>query len=242
MISAAARARSAAVAGLVALLCIPSGARSPSAVAFRTQDGVLIAGAFYDAGPRPAPAVLLVHMLTRTRDDWRRLAERLSEEGVHALAIDLRGHGGSGAGEIGGPDAPLSGMVADLRAARRYLADRPDVRQDRVAVVGAQIGANLAVILGAEDATIRAIVLLSPGLDYRGLRTEAALKKYGARPALLVASSEDPYAVRSIRQLLVASPGRERRLLENAGHGTVMLDRSPALIGDLVDWLERALL
>ena len=86
------------------------------------------------------------------------------------------------------------------------------------------------------------MALLSPGLDYRGLRTEAAMKKYGARPALLVGSTKDPYSGRSVRQLVTIGPGaREVRLTEVLAHGTVLLARDPGLVGALVDWFKRTL-
>ena len=80
-------------------------------------------------------------------------------------------------------------------------------------------------------------------LEYRGLRMEQALRKFGSRPALLVASSEDPYALRSARQAVTMGDGpRELRVLSGAGHGTVMLSRDPDLVSALVDWFQRTLL
>ena len=68
---------------------------------------------------------------------------------------------------------------------RPSLRERPEVAADSIGIAGASIGANLAVLDAADDPGVRSIALLSPGLDYRGLRIEAAMKKYGARPALL---------------------------------------------------------
>jgi hypothetical protein len=85
--------------------------------------------------------------------------------------------------------------------------------------------------------------VLSVSLDYRGLKMEQALKNYGSRPALLVASSEDPFALRSARQAVTMGDGpRELRVLSGAGHGTGMLARDPDLASTLVDWFLRTLL
>ena len=86
------------------------------------------------------------------------------------MRLDVRGGAGVPGGAAGGRSPAASGLA------------------------GASIGANLAVLAAADDPTVRSLALLSVGLDYRGLRLEAALKKFGARPALLVASQEDPYA------------------------------------------------
>ncbi|MDQ3418948.1 MAG: hypothetical protein M3541_09225, partial [Acidobacteriota bacterium] len=50
-------------------------------VSFRTSDGVTISAAWFEPSVRPAPAVLLVHMLGRSRRDWDSLASRLAGSG-----------------------------------------------------------------------------------------------------------------------------------------------------------------
>ena len=216
---------------------------SVQTITLRASDGVSIAGTLYLPARRggQAPAVILLHMLTRSRDDWQPVASKLADAGIAALAIDLRGHGTSGVGPSTG-SGDLSIDLLDVQAARVFLKSRPDVAADRIGIAGASVGANLAAIAAAGDPGIRSLALLSAGLDYRGLRTEAALKKFNDRPALIVASQEDPYAVRSAHQLVAAGSGtRELRLLNDAGHGTVMFSRQPDLIGVLVDWFQRTL-
>ena len=82
----------------IVLLTVPAALHAaPSrTVSFRADDGVAVAATWYEATRRPAPAVILLHMLSRSRDDWRAVADRLSDAGLHALAIDFRGHGDSG--------------------------------------------------------------------------------------------------------------------------------------------------
>jgi pimeloyl-ACP methyl ester carboxylesterase len=207
-------------------------------ITLRTLDGVTIAATWHDPSSRPAPAVILVHMLGRSRQEWEGVAARLAAEGTGVLAIDLRGHGES-SGDAAGD---YTSMLKDLAAARQHLAVRPDVVHGRIGVAGASLGANLAVLAAADDTTIGSLALLSPSLEYRGLRSEAALRKYGGRPALLVVSDDDPYAMRSAKDLQKAGPGvRELVVLNGAGHGTNMLSRSPDLGRTLVDWFRRTL-
>jgi pimeloyl-ACP methyl ester carboxylesterase len=184
-------------------------------------------------------------MQTRTRADWADLAEALADVGIGSIAFDLRGHGGSAPGPDGlGAPANMSSSVADVKAARAFLAARLDaVAPGRVGMAGASVGANLALAAAAADPTVRAVVLLSAGIDYRGLRGDAAFRKYGKRPALLVASLEDSYATRSARAFArLDAAAYEIRLVSGAGHGTVMLARQPDLIDTIVDWFRRTLL
>ena len=203
----------------------------------RTEDGVNIAATWYEPSARPAPGVILVHMLTRSRRDLEPLAMRLASEGIGALAIDLRGHG-----ESSGGDGNLAAMLQDLAAAKRHLAVRPDVIHSRIGIVGASLGANLAVLAAADDPGVRSLALLSPSLDYRGLRMEGPLRKYGSRPALLVAGKDDAYAMRTVKDVAKgAGASREVVLLDEAGHGTTMLGHAPELGQQIVDWFRRTL-
>lgn len=231
----------AAAAIAVAALCVSLDARAER-VSFRTTDGALIAATWHEPSFRPGPAVILVHMLGRSRRDWEGVASRLAGAGIGALALDLRGHGDSSRAAEAGEAPDYSLLVADVAAARGFLAARPDVDQSRVGIAGASIGANLAALQAASDTGITSLALLSPSLDYRGLRIEAAARKYGSRPMLLVASSDDPYATRSVLDLQKAGGGiRERLALHAAGHGTHMLGRAPELAPALVTWFQRTL-
>jgi len=240
-----------ALAAAVGSVAAPSGGSAPAfsagqvlTVAIRTEDGVPLVGTLYLASKLPAPAVLLVHMQTRSRVDWRDLAERLAEGGISALAFDLRGHGASAPGPDGpGAAANMSPSVRDVQAAHAVLASRADVAAGRIGMCGASVGANLALAAAAADPTIRSLVLLSAGIDYRGIRGDTAMRRFGRRPALIVASLEDPYATRSARELAAIGAGAcELRLLSGAGHGTTMLAREDGLSSAIVDWFLRTLL
>src|SRR5437762_3151954 len=58
----------AAIALAVILIQAP-GRAAARTVTFRTDDGVMLTGTWYETG-RQAPAVVLVHMQHRTRKDW----------------------------------------------------------------------------------------------------------------------------------------------------------------------------
>ncbi len=206
-------------------------------VSFVSLDGVPLTAQIYDAPARPAPGVVLVHMRARSRMDWDATATLLQSFGVTALAVDLRGHGGSGGA------ADLDAMVDDVRAAVQFLSSRPDVRPDAIAVAGASLGANLALLAAAGQPTIRAAAAVSPSLDYRGVRVGAeVMRRIGERPVLFVASTEDAFALRTIQDLVSGSPAREQRLSPVAGHGSVLLAADPDLARALVDWLCQRLL
>jgi uncharacterized protein len=183
--------------------------------------------------------VVLVHMLSRSKADWDDLASRLQDAGVTALAIDLRGHGGSG-----GSAGALAAMAGDVAAALKWLASRPAVRPDALGVAGASLGANLAAAAAADDRGVRAIALLSPVSDYRGIRLDAVVaRKLADRPLWLAASAEDALSLRTLQELATgASAAREQHVSNAVGHGMGLLSADRDLARSLVDWLRRTLI
>jgi pyridoxine 5-phosphate synthase len=208
-------------------------------VTLSSADGVTIAGELFEGASRPSPAVLLVHMLTRNKSEWGGLPDRLRDMGLTVLAIDLRGHGQSS-----GSAQDLPAMTGDVRAALQWLITRPNVRPDAMAVVGASLGASLSLLASVDVPQVRAIGLLSPSLDYRGLRTDVSLlKRLGSRSIWLASSAEDPLALRTMRDFAAEPSGpREQHVSTAVAHGTMLLDRDADVGRALVDWLRRTLL
>src|SRR5918995_4488532 len=129
------RLKAVAAAGfLIILFAAAAEARAAQRVSIRTDDGVTLAATWYEPSSRPGPAVILVHMLNRSRREWEAIAQRLAADGIGALAVDLRGHGESPGGLPVGADptqTDYSTMVLDVKAARRFLAQRSEVTQTR---------------------------------------------------------------------------------------------------------------
>ena len=135
-------------------------------------------------------------------------------------------------------------MVQDVRAAAQWLATRPNVRGDSLAIVGSSLGASLALLAAVDVPQARALGLISPSFDYRGLRTDVGLiKRLGARSIWLAASAEDPLALRTLRDIAAEPSGpREQHVSSTVAHGTALLDRDTEVARSLVDWLRRTLL
>ncbi len=106
-------------------------------------------------------------------------------------------------------------------------------------MVGASVGANLALVGGSNEESIKTVVLLSPGLNYAGVETEPALSSFGDRPLLIVASQEYTYSADSSVVLEEAAIGESQLILyDGAGHGTNMFEAEPDLSVQIIDWLD----
>jgi pimeloyl-ACP methyl ester carboxylesterase len=205
-------------------------------VTFRSPSGRVVEASLNEASQRPASAVVLVGMLGHSRNDWEAIAERLADARITTLAIDLPGS------VVPDDPAVLARWSDDVRGAVSFLAGRAETKPGAVGVLGAALGASLAVVAAASDPQVRSLALISPTSDYRGLRIDNALRQYGARPAYMVASRQDPYAARSVRELAKNAPGiREVQMAEVAANGTTLLGREPDLVRLVIEWFQRTL-
>jgi dienelactone hydrolase len=210
----------------------PSGPPDPVDVDVPGAGGLTLKGTFYGAVPNAAPSVLLLHMRLQTRATMDELARRLQAVGIASLAIDMRGHG-----ETGGEEDWLLASQ-DITAAYEWLGARDDVDASRLGGVGASIGANLIMVLGASDPTVDAIGLLSPGFDYFRVEIGGAMLLYGDRPALLAATELDGYSAQTVRTMADQAIGPVELLVySGSAHGTDMFDTDPGLIDAIVDFL-----
>ncbi len=135
----------------------PDGDWEPANIAvedawFETQDGSRLHG-WYVPADNPRAVVLFAHgnggNLSHRIDILDALSSAL---GASVLILDYRGYGRS----EGRPSA--EGILADGRAARRWLAKRAGVDESQVVLMGESIGGAVMVDLASRDGA-RALVL-----------------------------------------------------------------------------------
>jgi pimeloyl-ACP methyl ester carboxylesterase len=221
-------------------------------VSFLTDDGVLIVGTYYTpvSSHQATNAIILLHMFGRDRNDWNAFASNLSNStnGYDVLSIDLRGHGESinqngktiSFQSFTPPD--FIKMVLDVKAAKHFLVAQKNISPNNIAIVGASIGANVGLKYAASDPSVKAVVLLSPGLNYKGIATAAAITGY-KNPIYIAAAGKDPIAGSDPQALCsMINCGNHLKIYQDSSsHGTNMfLDGSlnPPLNKLVISWLD----
>jgi len=225
-------------------------------VSFLTDDGVLIVGTYYSPSPShqtaPTNAIILLHMLGRDRNDWNTFASTLSNRssGFAVLSIDLRGHGESInqngktiSFQLFSP-TDFNKMVLDVKAAKHFLVTQKNINPTNLAIVGASIGANVGLKYAALDPSIKAVVLLSPGLNYKGVTTSDSIRKY-INPVYIATAGKDSIAGSDPQTLCsVINCGDRLKVYQDSNsHGTDMFSDSslnPSLDNLVISWLNVA--
>ena len=134
-------------------------------------------------------------------------------------------------------------MVMDVKAAKQILVTQKNVNPNSIAIVGASIGANVALNYAALDPLVKAVVLLSPGLDYKGVTTSNAIKQYKGLTYIATAG-KDPIADNDPQTLCnevnCDTNHRLQVYQDSNSHGTDMFSDSslqPPLDKLIISWL-----
>ena len=103
------------------------------------------------------PAFLVLHGFGGNKEGHGStvIAEQLAAWGYVAMRFDFRGCGES-EGEHG--QILCLDQVADTSNALTYMASRPDVEPERVALIGSSFGAAVAIYAGGADARVTAVI------------------------------------------------------------------------------------
>jgi dienelactone hydrolase len=150
-------------------------------VSYRTQFGMRIPAILYLPRPLPRsniPAVIVVNGHGGDKYSWYAFYSGVlyARAGAAVLTYDPTGEGernserksGTRAHDVVEPPAELARrlgglMVTDVMQAVSYLAQRPEVDQERIAVAGYSMGSFVVALAGAVDTRLRAAVLAGGG-------------------------------------------------------------------------------
>lgn len=208
-------------------------------VTITTKDGVDIAGLWWDAsGEKTA---LLFHMMPATKESWYELGQKLFDCGMNVLAIDFRGHGESGGGDYRTfTDDEHHKYLIDARAAVKFVIGRLDDPVPDLVMCGASIGANVALRTAIEYEQTENTVLISPGLNYHGIKTDPDVRFSNdpiyAFQFLFVTSKDDGDNAEQTARLRDIYRG-EIITYQTGGHGTDLFVSHPELVDTVANFL-----
>lgn len=198
-------------------------------------------------GLKKYPTVTLLHSLGYSSEDWGDLITNLNNAGYAVIAIDLRGHGKSCL------DASFHNKTWAYFTPKTYLKFPGDViavlnavqkqsklvSLDNMAIVGADIGANTAVLVAKQlPKKPKTLVLISPTTSFKGLYIPIAIAEMGYIPILSMVSQKDRYCLQEQQSLSKFSQGGfYAQNYPNGGMGMMMLKVNPTMSVDITKWI-----
>lgn len=223
-----------------------------------TKDNVKIAADYRNVDilkyQQPIGWLVLTHMMPATKESFQRLAEEFQNIGHESIAIDLRGHGESitrtntdytrtnteKLDYRNFSDSEHQKSILDLEAGVDYLIKERKATPDKISFVGASIGANLSLQYISEHQEFKTAILLSPGLNYRGIKTELMVKnlKTGQK-VFFVSARDDGDNAEENQKLYDSTPAniiKKIKIYETGGHGTDILKNQTELLNLITDF------
>lgn len=223
-------------------------------ITWNTSDGVSMVGTYHGASNPNSSTWVLLHGLGSGRGEWDSFARRLAAQGSGVFVYDLRGHGESNRGitrsltsyvvdyndwRSAGPGSPWDAMVSDLDQAVKIINEHYAVPIKKIGIGGASLGANVALVYASDHPHVPALVLLSPGINYAEIYSEAPYQKYKNRPVLIAASPADAYAYSTVQKLASQSKNSGQTVFEGSGGHGVQMFKDELFTTKLLKWMDR---
>jgi esterase/lipase len=184
-------------------------------------------------------------MMPATKESFNPLLKQAETKNLFALSLDFRGHGEStNNGKLdyhNFNEGDHSGYRFDADAAFETATETAPV----IGLIGASIGANIALWLQCEK-NIPTSVLISPGIDYHGVKTLPLAQKLSSNQSCYIIGSKEVQSghryeddAKTIYEALSTSR-KEIKILPSSSHGTTLMEESPELWSLFIDYFEQA--
>lgn len=207
-----------------------------SQVTITTDDGVALAATIkYPVRNVLSPAVILLHQYGQDRHQWDPYLQGFLDAGVVVLSYDMRGFGTSRLAAIPTDlQTHLDSLPNDLPAVIAYLRAQPSIDQDKISIIGASIGADVAYVgIGSGLGLYRA-GMLSPVV--RGTALDGHLVKDFAPRGVIAIASEAEQDEAETFMAKVKDPKRTT-IVEGNDHGLELLS-DPTHLESLITWIK----
>jgi len=219
-------------------------------IVFETSDAIKIRASYLHPTNKttPYPAIILIHQGGSSRKEWLDLPliNQLLENGYALLIYDIRQHGNSDKDNGSLNDlfnnpkrAPL-----DLQSALHYLRKDKRINPNKIGLLGASIGANLAcVAASSKELNVKTSIAISA-------KTNAVQNLSGTKKLLsfanvfYIASKNEQKGMREFWANELFSKTKGHRRVEIAAgnkHGSYILKNNSKLQNSVLEWFKSTL-
>ena len=221
----------------------------------RSDHEFLLSGDYYYQGKEidknKSAGVIILHDCNSDRLKYSKLAEKISEQGLHVLSIDFRGYGTSIATGFSQLDikknatdlisyqnemALLTSYWADdLLATYTFFRGKVD-KSKGIALVAVGCAGSYAVSL-AEKMHLSALVLLTPQMSYSD---KERYKNLVDIPSYFISSTHHLSSYATVQELFAwnGSSRSKMQIYKGARHDRQLISAKLNLVSDISQWLK----
>lgn len=216
----------------------------------RADDDFLLVADYY-VGKKKSGGVIVLHDCKSDRSRYRLMATGLSQQGLHTLALDLRGYGSSVSSKYSRDiiKKNATGIVAyqsemallttywqdDLIAAYQFLRSKIDSKQG-IAIVTSGCSSAYGVAL-AEKILLNSIVMITPQMTYAD---KERYKNLIDIPSYFIASSHHANSYQVTQELFSwnGSKKSKMQIFKGERYDYQLIGRKKSLIDDIAQWID----
>lgn len=211
-------------------------------IEFTTRDKFILVGDLYLASNQTEkPLIVCLHSFSMNAKVWKNLAENLRLKGYNVLTMDLRGHGRS----VYNESLKLKSryyykqddwqkLPKDVIDSIKYVkANYPKINCNNVIVIGADIGASAGAIASMSlKKPPEKLILISPMLEFKGLRMPIRTTKFTDSKILMVLAKTD----RILINFDTKTPAVIKRY-PLGGPGNQLINANKDAFGDILNFI-----
>jgi dienelactone hydrolase len=205
----------------------------------------------YYAGDKKSGGVIVLHDCKSDRSRYSKMAKGLFQQGLHTLALDLRGYGGSvspkysrdiikqNATDIVGYHSEMALLTTywqdDLIAAYQFLRSKVDSNQG-IAIVTNGCSAAYGIAL-ADKILLNAIVMNTPQIAYAD---KERYKNLIDIPSYFITSSHHSDSYQAAQELFSwnGSIKSKMQIFKGDRYNYHLIGRQKSLINDIAYWVD----
>jgi len=212
-------------------------------VEFITSDDFIIKATLYHTlNKDDRPVIILLHSLNSSQDSFNWLIPLLIQKKLNILTLDFRGHGKSIYMTSGHEthfysmaDIHKNSIFKDVEAAISFLTEHPAVNTDHCILLGASLGANVALITGYYNSDkVKRVIAISPYSRYRKYDISRYIKNID-RATYLITSEGDTPCMKAIKEYSILNNLHINIIItKGSDHGLEILKNNPALIDEII--------
>lgn len=197
-------------------------------------------------GVKKYPTVLLLHSIGYSSAEWGNLIADLNNAGYAVIAMDFRGHGKSiyntkfqKKSWTYFTNKIFQKLPKDVLLILEQVQKQVKIADlNNMAIVGADIGANTAVLVSKDlKKKPKTLVLICPTTSFKGLYIPIAMTDLQI-PMIAMASTKDINSIKEEQKLAKFSQGGfYAKNYPNGGMGMLMIKLNPTMSQDITRWI-----
>lgn len=235
-----------AVLGIIAVVIIVT-KKSPSvpttnvvtdttAVTITTADDIKLSTTIkYPVRNIEVPAIIFLHEYAKDRHQWDAYTQKFIDAGFAVLSYDMRGFGESRLPSIPtDTESHVAMLSKDIPDVIAYLEQQPSIDPEKIVLIGAGLGANVAYLASGSDLSVHRTVVLSPIPQTKAI-DGSTIKNFTPKNILGVAGTEN---LKDLNAIMKNVTGLHETFEVDGGSFGVSLISNEQTLTHILNWLK----